>query len=143
MSKKPRTGYNPLENFLPQIKDSREENPEVDESAEKEKPEKEKPTKPKAKTNAKTISQTKLQPVTHSQTYSQTSAAGIKEKAVQGAAPYRLEDNRKRQTYWLDPDEIKMISEISKKAGVGKYLVVSAAVRMLYEYVFETEKQEN
>lgn len=133
MSKKPRTGYNPLENFLPQIKDSREENPEVDESAEKEKPEKEKPTKPKTKTNAKTLSQT----------YSQTSAAGIKEKAVQGAAPYRLEDNRKRQTYWLDPDEIKMISEISKKAGVGKYLVVSAAVRMLYEYVFETEKQEN
>jgi hypothetical protein len=141
MSKKPRTGYNPLESFLPQIKDSREENPEVDVTAEKEKPEKEKPTKPKTKTNANT--KTKSQTITHLQTYSQTSAAGIKEKAVQGAAPYRLEDNRKRQTYWLDPDEIKMISEISKKAGVGKYLVVSAAVRMLYEYVFETEKQEN
>lgn len=129
MSKKPRTGYNPLEDFLPQIKDSRDEQP-----AEKETEEKKKPSKPK--TNAKT------KPVTQSQTYAQTSAAGIKEKTAQGARPRRLEENRKRQTYWLDPEEIKMIGELSKKAGVGKYQVVSAAVRLLYEYVFEKENEE-
>ncbi len=128
MSKKPRTGYNPLEEFLPQIKDSREEKPDAGKPVEKK-------SKPKAKTETKT----KLQAITHPQTFTQTSADNIKEKAVQGASVRRLEENRKRQTYWLDPDEIKMINEISKKAGVGKYHVVSAAVRMLYEYVFETD----
>ena len=60
----------------------------------------------------------------------------IKAKAGQGGSSRRFEDNRRRQTYWMDPDEIKMITEISKKAGVGKYQVVSAAVRLLYDYVF-------
>jgi hypothetical protein len=132
MSKKPRTGYNPLENFLPQIKDSREEKPEADQAADK--PEKPARAKTKAKAQPKTFTQT------DAQTLSQTSASSIKEKAVQGAIkPRRLEDDRKRQTYWMAPEEIKMINEISKKAGVGKYQVVSAAVRMLYEYVFEQE----
>ncbi|MFO7953124.1 MAG: hypothetical protein R6U91_10040 [Bacillota bacterium] len=36
-----------------------------------------------------------------------------------------------------------MITEISKKAGVGKYKVVSAAIaiRLLYDYVFENDQR--
>ena len=118
MNKKKRTGYNPLDDLLPQIQDTREDN----------KP-KEKTKKPQTK--AKTIAQTSTQ------TFTQTSADSIKEKASQGVSSQRLEDNRRRQTYWMDPEEIKMIADISKKSGVGKYQVVSAAVRMLYEYIFD------
>jgi hypothetical protein len=123
MSKKPRTGYNPLvENYLPQIKDSRENKPVVDEVVVDE---------------DKTIA--KSQTFTDSQTFAKTpAAAGIKDKVAQGSTkPRRLEDSRKRQTYWMEPEEIKMIVEISKRASVSKYQVVSAAVRLLNDYVFE------
>lgn len=128
MSKKPRTGYNPLvEDYLPQIKDSRTDKPVVDEVVEEEE-------KTFAETQSKTFSQ--------SQTFAKTpAAAGIKDKVAQSAKPRRLEDSRKRQTYWMEPDEIKMIVEISKRANVSKYQVVSAAVRLLYDYVFEGSKQ--
>jgi hypothetical protein len=130
MSKKPRTGYNPLvENYLPQIKDSREDKPVVDEVVDGEE-------KTIAKTQSKTVSQS--QTFTDAQTFAKTAAAaGIKDKVDQGTKARRLEDNRRRQTYWMDPEEIKMIVEISKRAGVSKYQVVSAAVRLLYDYVFE------
>jgi len=84
----------------------------------------------------------KPQTQTNTQTFLQTSADNIKQKASQGTTSQRLEDNRRRQTYWMDPEEIKMIAEISKKAGVGKYQVVSAAVRLLYDYVFTGEDAE-
>ncbi len=124
MSKKPRTGYNPLvEDYLPQIKDSRADKPVVDEVVEE-------PEKTSAKTQAKTFPQP--------QTFAKTPAAdGIKNKVAEGSKQRRLEDNRKRQTYWMDPEEVKMIVEISKRANVSKYQVVSAAVRLLYDYVFE------
>ena len=125
MSKKPRTGHNPLvENYLPQIRDSREEKPVVDEVVEEQ-------DKPKAKTNKETFT------LTDSETFTETSAAGIKGKVAQGTKSRRLEDMRKRQSYYMDPEEIKMIVEISKRANVSKYQVVSAAVRLLYDYVFE------
>jgi hypothetical protein len=130
MSKKPRTGYNPLvENYLPQIKDSRENKPVIDEIVDDEE---------------KTFAKTQTQTFTDSQTFAKTpAAAGIKDKVAQGSAkPRRLEDSRKRQTYWMEPEEIKMIVEISKRAGVSKYQVVSAAVRLLYDYVFEGTKQD-
>lgn len=134
MSKKPRTGHNPLvEDYLPQIKDSREEKPVVDEVVEEQ-------DKPKAKTNKETFTLTDSEtfPETFSETNTQTSAAaGIKGKVAQGTKPRRLEDMRKRQSYYMDPEEIKMIVEISKRANVSKYQVVSAAVRLLYDYVFE------
>ena len=132
MSKKPRTGHNPLlRDYLPQIKDSREEKPVVDEVVEEQ-------DKPKAKTNKETF------PETFSETDTETSAAdGIKGKVAQGTKPRRLEDVRKRQSYYMDPEEIKMIVEISKRANVSKYQVVSAAVRLLYDYVFEGTKKNS
>jgi hypothetical protein len=136
MSKKPRTGYNPLvENYLPQIKDSRENKPVIDEVVDDEE-------KTIAKTQSKTVSQS--QTFSDSQTFAKTAAAaGIKDKVAQGSTkPRRLEDSRKRQTYWMEPEEIKMIVEISKRAGVSKYQVVSAAVRLLYDYVFEGEPKK-
>jgi len=136
MSKKPRTGYNPLaEQYLSQIKDSRTDKPVVDEVVEEEE-------KTFAETQSKTISQS--QTFTDSQTFAKTpAAAGIKDKVTQSATkPRRLEDSRKRQTYWMEPDEIKMIVEISKRANVSKYQVVSAAVRLLYDYVFEGETKK-
>jgi len=136
MSKKPRTGYNPLvENYLPQIKDSREKKPVVDDVAEK-------PGKMKEKTNKETFTDSQTFSHTLSETYTETSAAaGIKGKVAQGTKPQRLEDSRKRQSYWMDPEEIKMIVEISKRANVSKYQVVSAAVRLLYDYVFENSQR--
>jgi hypothetical protein len=129
MSKKPRTGYNPLvENYLPQIKDSRENKPVVDEVVED---------------DEKTLSKSQPKTLSDSQTLSKSFAAeGIKDKVAQGTKPLRLEDSRKRQCYWMAPEEIKMIGEISKKAGVNKYQVVSAAVRLLYDYVFEGEPKK-
>ena len=122
MSKKPRTGHNPLlRDYLPQIRDSREEKPVVDEVVEEQ-------DKPKAKSNKETFT------LTDTET---SAAAGIKGKVAQGTKPRRLEDVRKRQSYYMDPEEIKMIVEISKRANVSKYQVVSAAVRLLYDYVFE------
>jgi len=112
VSKKPRLGKDPL-SF-------------IQDSSQTAKPE----DKPQTKTK------------TNTQTFSQTSADSIKQKASQGTTSQRLEDNRRRQTYWMAPDEIKMIAEISKKAGVGKYQVVSAAVRLLYEYVFPKEDED-
>jgi len=135
MAKKPRTGYNPLvEDYLPQIKDSRENKSVIDEVVDDEE-------KTIAKTQSKTVSQT--QTFTDAQTFAKTpAAAGIKDKVAQGSKkPLRLEDSRKRQTYWMEPEEIKMIVEISKRAGVSKYQVVSAAVRLLYDYVFEETKK--
>ncbi len=134
MSKKSRTGFNPLDDYLPQIRDSREEKPETEQAAEK--PDKPARAAKKAQKNPQTFSQTFSQTKTF--TDAQTFAENIKDKAGQGAAkPRRLEDDRKRQTYWMAPEEIKMINEISKKADMGKYQVVSAAVRLLYDYVFE------
>jgi len=117
MGKKPRMGRDPL-SF---IQDSRQA-----------------AAKPEEKSQTKTKSNTQ----TFSQTYQQTSADNIKDKASQDTVTQRLEDNRRRQTYWMDPEEIKMISEIAEMAGVRKYQVVSAAVRMLYEYVLD-EKEES
>ncbi len=134
MSKRPRTGSKPLEEYLPQIRDSRAEKPVTEQAAEK--PEKPARAGKKAQKNSQTFSQTFSQ--TQTFTDAQTFAENIKDKAGQGAAkPRRLEDDRKRQTYWMAPEEIKMINEISKKADMGKYQVVSAAVRLLYDYVFE------
>ena len=129
MSKKSRTGYNPLDDLLPQIQDTREDNKpqEKDKNSQ---------SKPQTKTKAKTVAQT------YSQTFTQTSANNIKQKASQGITSQRLEDNRRRQTYWMDQEEIKMITEISKRSGVGKYQLVSAAVRLLYEYVFPKGNEE-
>ena len=36
----------------------------------------------------------------------------------------------------MGPEDIKVIVETCKKASVVKYQVVSAAVRLLYNYVF-------
>lgn len=85
--------------------------------------------KTQSQTNAKTLSQT------------QTFAENIKAKARSGGKSGKLEDSRQRQTYWLDKEEIKMINQIAKRANVSKYKVVSAAVRLLYEYVFNEQEE--
>jgi hypothetical protein len=106
---------------------------------------KQKQTKPETETKPETKTKPHTKPETFANTFAETfvipSADDIKAKASRGSGSGKLEDQRKRQTYWLSPDEIKMISALSKKAGIDKYEVVSAAVRMLYDYVFNESQK--
>lgn len=45
----------------------------------------------------------------------------------------KLEDVRKKASYWLDPVEIKMINDLAKATGKDKYEIVSFAIRELYK----------
>lgn len=137
--------------------------PETDSKAITEtKPESKTKTEPKAITNTKpksesktiakqevnTKPETKPQPqqetFANGETFTQakTFASDIKERAATHSEVQRFEDNRKRQTYWLDHNTIEMISELAERSGRNKYHVVSAGVQMLYEYVFESSEDE-
>jgi len=156
MADKRRTGSNPLSTFLSQIPDY------VGDEAQKKQSKSETETsetqsqtktlaKPQAETVTKTIvnTETKAKPkteaesktitetVTQAETFANTFANEIKVKAAGQTEAQRFEDSRKRQTYWLDPETIEMINELAKRSGTNKYHVVSAGVRLLYDYVFE------
>ena len=47
------------------------------------------------------------------------------------------EDSSKRQTYLLAQETIEVITSLAKRSGTNKCHVVSAGVRLLYDYVFE------
>ncbi len=117
MNKKKRLGNDPLD-F---IQDSRQEQ------------------KKQTETQAETFTQSQAN--TFSKTFAKTFADSIKDKASSGGQSGKLEDNRKRQTFWLDKEEISMINQLSKKAGVSKYQVMAAAIRLLYDYVFNEQEK--
>ncbi len=161
MADKRRTGSNPLSTFLSQIPDY------VGDEAQKKQSKSETETKPNAKTKTQTQSETIVKPetdtvtktiaesetkakpktetesktitetFTQAETFANTFANEIKVKAAGQTEAQRFEDTRKRQTYWLDPETIEMITELAKRSGTNKYHVVSAGVRLLYDYVFE------
>jgi uncharacterized protein YcbK (DUF882 family) len=167
MADKRRTGSNPLDTFLSQIPDYVGDKTQKKQSKTetKTKPETNAKTetksetqsqtktlaKPQAETVTKTIvnTETKAKPkteaesktitetVTQAETFANTFANEIKVKAAGQTEAQRFEDSRKRQTYWLDPETIEMINELAKRSGTNKYHVVSAGVRLLYDYVFE------
>lgn len=86
-------------------------------------------------------------PQTVSQTFPHTSvqvhtdtddpAAPLRDRLTKGKGKQRLEDTRKRQTFWLDSEEINMVAELSEATGVGKYEIVGTAIRLLYKNVLE------
>ncbi len=166
MADKRRTGSNPLSTFLSQIPDyvgdeaqkkqSKSETetkpnaktktqtqtetivkPETD-TITKTIAESETKAKPKTETESKTITNTET--FTQAETFANTFANEIKVKAAGQSEAQRFEDSRKRQTYWLDPETIEMITELAKRSGTNKYHVVSAGVRLLYDYVFESRR---
>ncbi len=170
MTEKRKTGSNPLNTFLSQIPDyvgkdgeSKQSKPESQsETKPKPEPKTKTKTKPKSKTivktkpESKTITETKSNTISESETkpeaeaitetktfpHAKTFANDIKERAAAQNELQRFEDSRKRQTYWLDNETIVKISELAEKSGCNKYHVVSAGVQMLYEYVFETQQDD-
>ena len=135
MTKK-RLGQNPFEEpKLPFIKDSREEKAQTNSNVKTE-------TKPKTETKSKPLTKPETLTNTFAETFVILSADDIKAKANRSSGSGKLEDQRKRQTYYLSPDEFKMVSALSKKSDLDKYEVVSAAVRMLCNYVFDEEKSK-
>lgn len=101
-----------------------------------------------AQADAQTIPQSethaKSQPSTHAdtQTFSQaqvTDEETLRERVRRREKKRRLEDDRRRQTYWLDETEIEMIDQLSDATGMAKYEIVSAAIRLLYRRVMEGE----
>lgn len=168
MAEKRRTGSNPLDSFLSQIPDyvgdkkqqkqSKAETKTKPNAKTETKSQPETLTKPEAETVAKTIVNTETKPkaitetepktesktiaepetFTHAETFAITFASEIKAKAAGQPETQRFEDTRKRQTYWLDPETIEMITELAKRSKTNKYQVVSAGVRLLYDYVFES-----
>lgn len=93
-----------------------------------------------------TYSQTFVEAETFSETVSQKAeryqppadlVADLREAAARGGRRRpRLEDTRRRQTYWLDDEEIRMVAELASATGRSKYEVVSTAVRALHAEVF-------
>lgn len=58
-----------------------------------------------------------------------------------GQKKKRMEDERIRRTYWLHPDEIKMVDELVKMTGQNKYEVVGLAIRSMHQRALEAKKQ--
>jgi len=113
--KKPRVGDNPL---LPFIQNSRQA---------------EKKAGPQAKRKAKPQAEKKAGPQADLQ------AGAVKERVQRGTRPGLLEESRTRRTYWLTGADIKKIEQLAREAGLPHYQIITAAVSLLYEYVFGPE----
>lgn len=46
-----------------------------------------------------------------------------------------LEKRRKRQTFWLSEDDIRVIEKLHEATGMPKYEVVSAAIQAMYKAI--------
>lgn len=81
--------------------------------------------------------ETQVEVKTKTETFAETFAEKLKRRAGEGAAPKKFEEVRKRQTYWLTPEEIETIDQLAKKTGASKYEVIGAAIELLNSYVFD------
>lgn len=86
------------------------------------------------------------QPEVHVDAHSHTQAstqtytdADLRDRMKSGAKRPKLEDERRRQTYWLHPEEIKIVEELAAASGLTKYEVVGTALRELYRRVTEAD----
>ncbi len=62
----------------------------------------------------------------------------LRVRASKGTKRVKLDDRRRRQTYWLSDREIEMVEEIARAAGQRKYEVVAGAIRSAHQRVFNT-----
>lgn len=86
---------------------------------------------PHAEQQVKT--QTEMQPEVKTDVQTEHDpAAELFSLAKQGSGKLRMEDIRKRRTYWLTDEEIQMIDELAKMTGKDKYEVVGLAVQSMY-----------
>ena len=69
------------------------------------------------------------------QSQAETSVDVLRQRARSGTKKVRMEDVRRRQTYWLTDDDIRMVEELASATGMNKYQVVSIAIRELYRQV--------
>lgn len=88
-------------------------------------------TQTKEEAEVKTDAQTKHDP-----------AAELFSLAKQGSGKLRMEDIRKRRTYWLTDEEIEMIDELAKMTGKDKYEVVGLAVQSMYYRLLSELKKD-
>jgi hypothetical protein len=51
-----------------------------------------------------------------------------------------MEDLRKRRTYWLTDEKIKMVDKLAKMTGKDKYEVVDLAIQSMYHRLFKELK---
>jgi hypothetical protein len=106
-------------------------------------------TKTKLQSKSKTESNANSQSISHAEQQAKTQtekepkmksdvktdhdpAAELFSLAKQGSGKQRMEDIRKRRTYWLTDEEIQMIDELAKMTGKDKYEVVGLAVQSMY-----------
>lgn len=69
------------------------------------------------------------------QSQAEMSVDVLRQRARSGTKKVRMEDVRRRQTYWLTDDDIRMVDELASATGMNKYEVVSIAIRELYRQV--------
>lgn len=70
-----------------------------------------------------------------SQQQVETSVEALRQRVQSGTRRQRLEDMRRRQTYWLTDAEIRYVDELASATGLTKYEVVGVAIRELYRLV--------
>jgi hypothetical protein len=59
-----------------------------------------------------------------------------------GKRKKKMEEERTRRTYWLLPEEIKMIDKLNKITGLNKYDVVGTAIRSMYERAMQVKNKK-
>lgn len=59
-----------------------------------------------------------------------------------GKKKKRMEDERIRSTYWLLPEERKMVDKLNKLTGLNKYDVVGKAIRSMYERAMQAKQNK-
>lgn len=93
------------------------------------KPEPDKQTDTQAHTQTKTLADSQ----TSTQAMQEPFADPVQRLLAPGRSRGRLEDTKRRQTYWLSPEEIDMVQQIADKTGATKYEVVGIAIQALYQ----------
>lgn len=59
-----------------------------------------------------------------------------------GTKKLKMEDQRIRRTYWLTPEEIKMVDQLVKWTGKNKYEVVGIAIQSMHKRASEAKKKK-
>jgi hypothetical protein len=59
-----------------------------------------------------------------------------------GKKKKKMEDIRKRSTYWLLPEERTMVNKMAKETGYVKYDVVGLAIRSMYDRMMKAKEEK-
>jgi len=132
MSKKKRTGSNPLEDMFPQIQDTREQNEEVKEIKEDIKANSEDSSKsdPEADEEKKQNNQEEAQESSPASPASDTDS----NEASVITIPKKVKTTEYvRMTHYFRPDQLKELDKLHKQSGRDKSELVRLAVDILIE----------